>query len=286
MDINIVLQELDNLFEQKRIDEVEQFLLVHLKGAEESDDITIIITLVNELIGFYRVASRYYDSIVYCDYIISLMKDVGLEKTIPFATTLLNVATAYSAAGKLEQSLEYYEEVVSIYNENLPKNDFKFASLYNNMSLLYQEMKQYEKAYEVLENALSIALHYEDAEIEIAVTHTNIAMSLLKLNKIDEAIKNIEKSVGIFEKRKGPKDYHYASALAAMGEAQFRLKNYNDAIEYYVKSLSETKANIGENEPYAKTCANIAFVYNEIGNTEEAEKYRVKAKSAHMDLNK
>lgn len=286
MDINKVLEELDGLFAQKRISEVEGFLLGKLKDAEEVDDITSIITLVNELIGFYRASSRFNDSIVYCDYIISVMEDVGLKRTIHYATTLLNVATAYRAAGKLEQSLEFYDEVLELYNENLNKNDLRFASLYNNMSLLYQELKQFEKACECLENALSIVVLHKDTEIEIAVTHSNLAMSLLKLNKIDEAINHIIISLEIFEKGKDRKDFHYPSALAAMGEAQFKLKNYDKAVEYYIKSLHEIKANIGENNSYAITCDNLAIVYDEIGNKEEADKFRAKAKEVHEKLNK
>lgn len=285
MEIEKILEELDNLFAQKRIVDAEKFLLSSLRRAEEDDDTTSIITIINELIGLYRSLSRYSDSIVYCDYIISLMKDAGFDGSIHYATTLLNVATAYRASGRLEQSMEYYEEVMDIYGKKLSANDFRIASLYNNMSLLYQELKEYEKACECLENALSIVKTYLNAEVETAVTHSNLAMSLLKLDRIDEALHHIEKSLEIFEHTE-PRDLHYASALSAMAEAQFKLKNYDKAIDFYHKSLEELKNNIGENGSYAITCKNLAVAYNEIGEKQEAELYNKKAKEIYDNLNK
>lgn len=285
MDIKKVLDELDKLFAEKRIGEVEIFLKGKLKEAEEADDYNSIITLVNELIGFYRVTSEFNNAIVYSDYIISLMENLELKNTIPFATTLLNVATAYRAAGKLEESLDFYEQILPIYTEKLPKNDYRLASLYNNMGLVYQELNQHEKSCECLENALSIAKE-QGAETEVATTHANIGLSLLKLNKINEAIKHIENSLTIYEKERNQKDFHYPAALAAMGEAQFKLKNYEESIDYYLKSLKELKANIGENKSYAITCENLSLVYKEDGNIEESERYLKLAKSVVEKLTK
>ena len=283
MDIKKVLDELDKLFAEKRSGEAENFLKGKLREAEEVDDYNSIITLVNELIGFYRVSSQYNNAMVYSDYIISLMESLELNNTIPFATTLLNIATAYRAAGKSEEALEYYEQVLPIYNEKLAADDFRFASLYNNISLVYQELNKYEKSCECLEKALSIAKENK-AEIEAATTHANLGISLMKLDKVNEAIKHIEKSLTIFEKDEGQKDFHYPSALAAMGEAQFKLKNYEKAIEYYLKSLNEIKANIGENKSYAITCENLSLAYKEAGNTEASQKYYESAKNAKAKL--
>lgn len=283
MDIKKVLDELDKLFAEKRVGEVENFLKGKLREAEKVDDYNSIITLVNELIGFYRVSSQYENAIVYSDYIISLMESLEFKNTIPFATKLLNIATAYRSAGKLEEALEYYEQVLPIYNENLSTNDFRFASLYNNISLVYKELNEYEKSCEYLEKALLIAMKHKGAEIEVAITHANLGMSLMKLNEINEAIKHIESSLTIFEKDE-KKDFHYPSALAAMGEAQFKMKNYEEAIEYYLKSLNEIKANIGENKSYAITCENLSLVYREVGNIYESERYYELAKTVRGKL--
>ena len=64
----------------------------------------------------------------------------GLKDSIHYATTCLNVANAYRAAGKLQESLMRYQAVFTIYEDKIDKNDMLYAGLYNNMSLLYQEL--------------------------------------------------------------------------------------------------------------------------------------------------
>lgn len=286
MDIRKTLEELDLLFEKRRISEVEGFLLSCIKEAEQEDDNSSIITLVNELIGFYRTAGRHKDAIVYCDYVVSLMKELGLERTVPFATALLNVATACRAAGRPEDSLEYYNDILKIYGDNIPGSDMRLASLYNNMSLAWKEMNDYEKSCAFLEKALSIVGQNENTEIEEAITRSNLATSLMKMNKLTEAINHIEISIGIFEKSEGPRDFHYSSALSAMGEAQFRLKNNEKALEYYIKALGEIESSIGKNSSYAVTCSNISLIYDKMGSREESEKYKAMAQEVYKGLSK
>lgn len=278
MDINKTLEELDKYYAEKHMAEAEVFLLDKLREAESEKNDSYMVTIMNELIGFYRDLSRYKDALLFSERVIELMEKAGFANTIPFATTLLNVANAYRAAGKLEESLKNYKEVQRIYKGNLPENDFRTAALYNNMSLLYQETGEYEKAYQCLENALKIIAQYPNADMEMAVTYTNLGITLLKLDNIETAITYVGNALAIFERDLGNKDFHYSAALSAMGEAHFKIKNYNEAVEYYRASLKEIKANMGENMLYALTCSNLAIVYNEMGALEEAEKSREKAR--------
>ena len=71
------------------------------------------------------------------------MENKGLKNTIHYATTCLNVANAYRAAGEWNTSLKYYEDVKAVYDRMLTPTDSLYASYYNNLSLLYQEMSVY-----------------------------------------------------------------------------------------------------------------------------------------------
>ena len=207
MNIDKVLLGLDKLFEKREIEKVEQYLMDNLSMAMEEEDISSVITLLNEMIGYCRDTSQYEKAVDYSRQVINLMKQVGLEGTIPYGTTLINVANAYRAAGVLEESLDLFIEVFHIYEGNLEKTDFRYASLNNNLSLLYQEMKDYEKSVECLKKALDIALLYEEAQKEVATTYTNLATSLVKLNRYDEAKDYLQKAFVIFDKD-DEKDFH------------------------------------------------------------------------------
>ena len=231
MNIEHVLQQLDNLFAEHKIDKVEEFLMSKLDEAAQEGDKGAVITLMNEMIGHYREIGEFEKSVEYCSQVLSLMQKMGLEGSVSYATTLLNVANAYRAAGLLRESMAAYQVVVSIYEGNIAYNDFRYASLYNNMSLLFQEMGDYESACDCLERALGIATQYSNARIETAVTYTNLAVSQLKLNRYEEAIINLKRAFSIFEMDE-EKDYHYSGALSAMGEAQYLAGNLEESARY------------------------------------------------------
>ncbi|NTV77567.1 MAG: DUF4125 family protein, partial [Clostridiales bacterium] len=271
MNINEILQELDAMFFHKKINEVEPFLLEKLQQANELGEQNIVITLMNELIGFYRDTSQYEKSVSYCNQVVLLMKHAKLEGSIPYATTLLNVANAYRAAGLLQNSFELYQEVMKIYEDNLEEHDFRFASLNNNLSLLYQEMNEYRKAVLCLEKALGIVSLYPEAKIELATTHTNLAMSLLKLNKPLIAEGHLEVAFKIFETEE-VKDFHYSGALSAMGEAKYQSGQLKDAAYYYEKALEEIEINVGRTKAYEITKENLTRVLQEQNQEEGKEK--------------
>lgn len=259
MYIEQVLAQLDELFAQHKVDQVENFLLGRIDEAAGEGDTASLITLLNEIIGHYRETGESDKSIAACRQVLILMDEAGLKGSVAYATTLLNVANACRAAGLLRESMTYYQEVKQIYERELEPADFRYASLYNNMSLLFQEMGDFESACDCLERALLIASRYEGARIEVAITYTNLAASQLKLGRYQEAIDNLQKAFSIFEMDED-KDYHYSGALSAMGEAQYLAGNLDESARYYKLALKEIEKNIGRNKAYEITLQNLNAV--------------------------
>ena len=259
MNIERVLEELDGLFAQHKVEEVEPFLLGKIDEASKEGDTASMITLFNEIIGHYRETGEFEKSIAGCKELLMLVEQAGLKGTVAYATTLLNIANACRAAGLLKESMIYYQEVKKIYEKELAPDDFRYASLYNNMSLLFQEMGDYESACDCLERALSIASLYAEARIEVAVTHTNLAASQLKLGRFEEAIDNLKKAFSIFEMDE-EKDYHYSGALSAMGEAQYLAGNLEESARYYQLALEQIEKNVGKSKAYELTLQNLNAV--------------------------
>ncbi len=264
MDIQKILEELDSLFITHQITKVEPFLLDKIEAAEREGDISSQITLLNELIGHYRDMGEYEKSIMTCQKVMEVLRNSGLNGSIAYATTLQNVANALRAAGQLEASMLYYNQVYSLYQHQLEGNDMRYASLANNMSLLYQEIGDYENACICLEKALSIVLQYPEAIKEVATTHTNLAMSLLKLGKQEEAMLHIERAFDIFQ-RDVDKDYHYSGALSAMAEAKYMSGQLEEAVYYYREALRELERNVGITENYKLVKRNLDMIYERLG---------------------
>ena len=257
MQIEKITQKIDELFAANRGGEAQKLLEDSIKQAMEEGDDGALLTLLNEIIGYMRETSQVESSYSYADAAIKLMERMGIEGSTAYATTLLNIANAYRAGGRLEDSLSFCKEVLGLYKEKVDAKDMLFASLYNNISLLYQEMGEFEKARENLLQALSIVKENEDSYFEEAVTYANLAATCLNLNMDEEAAAYFKQSIEIFENH-GIQDAHYCAALSSMGTYYYKRKEYEKAIECFEKAMAGMKESLGENEYYQRLSENLA----------------------------
>lgn len=260
MDIQKVIEGLDALYADRKSEKVEDYLSANLEQALAERDVGSAITIINELIGFYRDASQYDKAQAYCEKLLPFMERAGLKDTIHYGTSCLNIANAYRASGNLETSLQYYQMVFDIYEKVLEKKDFRYASLYNNLSLLYQEMGQFDKACEMLNKALRIVREYPEAVVELAVTYTNLAASYVKAGNIDMARENVAKGIAIF-KNGLTEDYHYSAALSVSGDVHFAAEEYQQAVQCYEQAMAALKKHVGLTHAYFRIVSNLQTSY-------------------------
>lgn len=261
MNINNVLEKLDKLFSQNKLNDAELFLTQNLEQSISESDTGAIITILNELIGLYRDTSQYEKAKAYCASLEKLMISYGLEDTVHCATTYLNIANVYRASGDYEKSFEFYGKVRCIYDSLLDDNDYLNAGYYNNLSLLYQETGDFEKSCLCLEKALEI-IKLLDAPAELASTYANLSLSYLHAGDVAKAEENALKSLEIFE-RNNEKDFHYSSALSAMADVMTVKKNYTGAAEFYEKALEELHRKTGYTQSYCRLIGNLENVSGE-----------------------
>ncbi len=249
MDAEKFLLQLDSIYEKKDLNAAEKFMRDGLKEAEDEDDVASQITILNEMMGFYRDIGKHDKSIPACEKCLKLMQDMGMEESVEYATTLQNVANAYRAAERLDESEGYYKQVFEIYKGKVLKDDYRYASLYNNTALMYQEKGDFEKSVECLKKSLSIIRKLDDSDIEVATTCVNLGSSLIVLERYEESEKYLKIALSIFEKET-PKNFHYSGALSAMGSLLYKEGDYDGAVLYFKKALSEIEINMGKGDNY------------------------------------
>ncbi len=273
MNIQNILAQVDAYFDADRGEDAERLLQQSVAEAEQEQDEGAKLQLLNELIGYYREVSRHemvYKTVAQA---IAQTEHMGLEGTIPHATTLLNAATAYRACGKLEESMGFYRQVQEIYGRLLEPDNMLMAGLQNNISLLYQEMGNYREAKERLLEALHI-VEKNNAGYETAVTYANLAGTCMQLGENGEACRYAMKSLDIFKSR-NVEDSHSAAALATLGMYFYREKDYGKAVQYYRQAMENVEKSLGRNDYYRRLEGNLtaceeAYAAAEAGNTEEA----------------
>ena len=278
MDMNSFFYDLDQLLAEKKFDEAEEYMKQGLAKAEEECDAGAVISICNELGGYYRATSRYAEGIPLYEKALELIYQLGLNGTEHHGTTLVNYATTVTLIGDVEKALQLDTAAATIFSEAGFAMDYRLATLYNNMSFLCMDLGHYEEAETSLNDALYILKTLDETEIDVAVTYTNLAGVYLAQNKLDEAKVTIKQALDLFITESGREDVHYAGAVNTLGEIYFREENFEKAAALFKEAMSLTVRDYGmETQTYAILCQNLAGCLDAMDQNQEAEEYRRKA---------
>ena len=252
INVAAIMRQVDEYYAKNRGFDAEKLMQDSILEAASIGDEGSLLQLLNELLGYYRETSRVKDSYAIAKQCMDLAVRMGLEGTIPYATTLLNVANAYRAGGRLKDSLQLYLKVREIYDVQLSKDDMLIASMENNLSLLYQELGEFAEAKASLLRALRIVETKTGVEFELAVTYANLATSCLNIREMEEAYSYAKASIQAFDAITEEQiediaigDLDTSFAIKSLGNEQLFwtiLKEYYRVIEKKVnliKSLEE-----------------------------------------------
>lgn len=250
MEINSILEKVDLLFEQNKAKEAERLLIDSLEHAKASGSEAQRLSLLNELIGYYRQTSESGKMIKTIEEALKVAGHMGLSGSIQYATTVLNAANGYRAIGCLELSLQYYHLAEEIYLRELPESDMLLAGLYNNFSLLYQEKNEYDMAEKYLLKARKIVTQNQ-AEFEIAVTYANLANTAVLAENYKGARAYATKAVQCFEKMQ-LFDVHYCAAISALGMCYFKDGRFAEAETLFQDSVNIVERSLGRNSQYER----------------------------------
>ena len=282
MNIDAFFEELDSYFEKNQVEKIDGFLTASLEQAKEEEDYAAYISICNEMIGFYRSVSAFQKAYVAAEDVLLLMEELKLEDTEHFATTLLNTATAYSAAGDYAQALRFYRQAVQIYERLLSAEDYRWAGLYNNMSIMLEKAGENREAVDCAKKALAIIEKQEGNEAQTATTLTNLALVYFKLSENEEAKSCLSRAIALFEQGEGAPNEHYSGALAGMGEAYFRDGEYEKSLDIYERALEDVKQHYGENMSYGILCENCAAVCGAMGDEKKQKEYADRAREVKI----
>ncbi len=307
MNVETILKEYDSMFGRCELADIESFLKENIELANQKGEYGVMITLLNEIIGFCRDTTQREKALAYCDTLLRVMHQLQLQGRVEYATSLLNIANAYRAFGLCRESVDLYKKVYENYKINVSEQDFAYASLFNNWSLVYQELGEFEQAEELLLKALAVVDLYEEAVIPQANTRTNLAVTLLQIyngkiqkNTVEEeesadgectvqepdveryytgAMRYLQEALCVYEKD-GGQDFHYGGALVAMGDAYYSKKDYENAGKFYRRGMAEIEKHVGKTDNYQRVFEKYAYCRTQEDATEGVNHERKKDDTA------
>ena len=231
------------------------------------------LSILNEIMGFYRSRGEHAKNQSIINRALNLADSMRIAGTEAGTTTLINAATSLRAAGSYERAAEIYSQAIKESSKTLKPNDRKLAALHNNLSMLYSETGNTSEAIDELNQALEILQNTStdpDHDIDIAATHTNIALAMLqecshpntstnsKSATLESAFNHASTSVRMYVAGNNENQPHYASALAGFAQVQCARGEYAQAAESYSKALDLIAKCYGkDSESYAITAENL-----------------------------
>lgn len=269
--------ELDEMFaNHASADAIETYLLRKLTEANP-----LQLSILNELMGFYRSRGEHTKNQPIINRALNLANKMQLAGTEAGTTTLINAATSLRAAGSYDRAEKIYTQALNESTETLGNKNRKLAALHNNLSMLYSETGRTHDAIEELNQALEILQNTStdpECDIDIAATHTNLALSMLqectkehtkecshpntstnsKSATLESAFEHASTSVRMYIAGNNENQPHYASALAGFAQVQCARGEYAQAEESYSKALDLIARCYGkDSESYAITAENL-----------------------------
>lgn len=255
------LNGLDAIFDRHAAaTEAGPYLEQAMVDAENAGDEAGLLTVLNETMGFYRSQGRHKENQWIVQRALELAARMGLTTgtSEAWATTLINCATSMRAAEQYDQAEDLYHQAQSVCQHSLAPTDRRLAALHNNLSMLYSETNRPDKAELELREALRIieaSSVNPDADIDVASSHTNLALTLLPEHKLEGAHWHAAKALEIYRTGHLEHSAHYASALAGFAQVCFAERRYADAVTGYRHALAVIEECYGKDTDYWRITA-------------------------------
>ncbi len=231
-----ILAECDAHFNSGNPAAVGETLRRALTLAQENGDAQSELTLLNELMGHYRMAGDADRGSAAVKSGFALMRKLGLAGSVSAGTILINGATALHSFGMPDAAAEAFDEAYRCYRAGLPENDRKFAGLFNNMAAVYAEKNDFDRAENLYLQALEILSAPADL-MDYAVTCVNLAQLYCRRDPADPAVDTmLDAAMLAFDHPDAARDGYYAHSCSKCAGAFSDAGRGNDAAELIKRS--------------------------------------------------
>lgn len=197
-----------------------------LKSAYEDEDIRLIADARSLRGGLYSYMGDFSAALD------DLVTAQGLYESLNlngWANINLNeIANSFRRYGDPENAIKYYERIKSLYLKN--GNKEQVANITSEIGLALDEMGQHEQAIEHFRFSYQ---HFKDNNINIAaaVNATNIAYSLIQLNRLNEA-ENYLNEAALYISQNEPAAYSFMKLF--LGQIRYQQGQYQEALEQLI----------------------------------------------------
>ncbi len=237
IDVRRVLDKVDECFSRRDIDGAGRLLEYWRGEAALMRDRSGELSVVNELIGFYRKSGKRDEALASCARAMTLLDELEQGEMTSGGTVLVNCATAYKAFGMANEAMPLYRRAEKLYDELLEGDDPRMGGLYNNMALALVDLHEFDEAEVNYRKALSVMARVEHGETDVAVTYVNLAHLFEAKGEAGRVGENMTKAYAALKSEGLPRDGYYAFVCEKCAPSFGHFGFYS--LERELKQLSE-----------------------------------------------
>ncbi|TDX86946.1 tetratricopeptide repeat protein [Epilithonimonas xixisoli] len=276
--------------QQKEIDQALHYLdksnefsgIDNLKSLEYAKKASLIAEKINHsekkaesylfIAKCLYVLDSYKESL---EYIQKGQKEDAVKNDVVLACSFKEVlALDYFATGFEEQGLKEYFDIINLIKSNTDEESIRILSrTYATVGAIYLNQNNYKAGHPFLDKAIktNMKVSVKGHIFERADLYNIKGYLCLYDQKTDSAYIYFKKSFAEIEKDNSISKY---VQYIALGDYYYQIKDYNNALNYYLKTLEDLKKfNLDKNESSLDIFKNISEIYGILKNSEKEKEY-------------
>ncbi|MBC8071028.1 MAG: tetratricopeptide repeat protein [Deltaproteobacteria bacterium] len=199
--------------------------------------------VLNNIGALARERGELADALAAFERVERIITNAFGEEHLTVARALLNRGTVLADMGRAAEAEQAFTRAGSIFVRVRGDEHRELAAVWKGIAGLAYAEDQLERARELFERALSIELAaYGDRHPSAAVTSTNLAMVLVDLGRVAEALPHHERALVAFRERLGPNHPNLAVVLDGLGFAHEQLGDHERAAASYREAIAIAEA--------------------------------------------
>ncbi|CAF1371860.1 unnamed protein product [Adineta steineri] len=155
-----------------------------------------LISVYETLGDNYNLKDRHDDAIIYYNKVIEVLQSIEPNDSKKLCAVYFVIGNLYSRKEIYRDAMIYYTHSYDYAREFLPEKHYTFVILHNNIGRAYYQVKQYLPALDHYSQGLFLASESLPGDSTfISTLLSNIALVLSDIERFDEAIESMEKSI-------------------------------------------------------------------------------------------
>jgi tetratricopeptide (TPR) repeat protein/tRNA A-37 threonylcarbamoyl transferase component Bud32 len=218
--------------------------------------------------------SRFEDAVELANQVLEARRRVHGEHSSEVAVTLDLLGRVLVDAGRFDEAEPLIQQALSMSREIHGEQSLQVATCYQTWAVLEETARQdFARSEELHRKDLLIRRAVQDHDtLETGSVINNVAMSVMRQGRLDEAAALMEESNAIVRRLAGDRHPTMARGLENLGNVFFRLGDYERTLDLLTEAISVRREVFGDDSPeVARGLTNLGAVYRRSGNLTAAE---------------